>query len=239
MQRLSKAIVFIALGLFLYSRVVNGTLLFYISQRFVVLTMLAAVGFLIVASSYFYAVQRARPPDSDHEHHHPSWSGLAWLALPVLLGLLVRPQPLGSSALGNRELNVGGLSAANTANQAADSVPPAERNILDWLWAFQRHSDPAAFTSLEAKVIGFVYRDERFAPGTFMVARFTINCCVADASPVGLVVRSAAADSLPEDQWVEVSGTFEPGSFDGKTIPILVADSVVETAVPQQPYLYQ
>jgi putative membrane protein len=111
-------------------------------------------------------------------------------------------------------------------------------NILDWLVAFDENPDPAAFTGQEATISGFVYRDERFEGDTFLVGRFTVSCCVADASPVGLVARWADAESLPANQWVEVSGHFEPGLFDGRPTPILVITSLERIAPPRQPYLY-
>lgn len=63
-----------------------------------------------------------------------------------------------------------------------------EKTIVDWLVEFQRQ-EPTAFTGEEASVVGFVYRDERFGEDSFLVAVFILSCCVADASPVGLVVR--------------------------------------------------
>jgi hypothetical protein len=50
-------------------------------------------------------------------------------------------------------------------------------------------NDPAAFIGQEARLIGFVYRDDRFNGDEFMISRFVISCCAADAAPLGLVVR--------------------------------------------------
>jgi putative membrane protein len=112
------------------------------------------------------------------------------------------------------------------------------RNILDWLIAFDENPDPAAFTGQDATISGFVYRDARFGQDTFLVGRFTVSCCVADASPVGLVVRWPETESLPDNQWVEVSGRFEPGFFDGQPTPILIVTSLERIDPPRQPYLY-
>ncbi|MCA9965927.1 MAG: TIGR03943 family protein, partial [Anaerolineales bacterium] len=113
-----------------------------------------------------------------------------------------------------------------------------ERNILDWLGEFQRSGDPAALAGQRADVIGFVYRDARFGADEFMVARFTVSCCVADAAPVGLVVRWPDGADLPTDQWVEVQGRFEVGVFNGRSMPILVAETITKTKQPPQPYLH-
>jgi uncharacterized repeat protein (TIGR03943 family) len=168
---------------------------------------------------------------------------LGWLilALPLLLGLLVPPQPLQATAVANRELNLTASSNLTTlpatgTNAAGDNT--TTWNILDWINAFQRSGGPAALYGQEAQLIGFVYRDERFAADTFMIARFTLSCCVADATPVGLLVRWPEAADLPTDQWVEVRGHLEAGSFDGKSMPILQAEQLTPIAQPDQPYLY-
>jgi len=245
MDRFLKTTLLLLLGVFLFVRVVDGTVLYYINQRFVLLTWLASGGFVLVAASYYLISQRhTHDPHvgHDHEHHELTWVALSIVALPLLLGWLVPARPLGAAAISNREINVGGLgSLTSAAPPAAGDVMglvAGEKNILDWLNDFQRDPDPAVFAGQEAHLIGFVYRDGRFAADTFMVARFTVSCCVADAAPVGLIVQWPDAANLPADQWVDVTGHFAVGEFAGQPIPILVADEIILTEPPAQPYLY-
>lgn len=250
MKSTIKALALIALGLFLYSRIYNGTLLYYISERFAWLTLFAAIGFLIVAASYRFRAAQAdaheHEPHKSHEHPHAghthgnlSWGGLLLVALPVILGLLVPPKPLGAAAMSNREISVGGVTSATSPKTAqVMSRPNTEKNVLDWLIDFRLAQNPAAFAEQEAKVIGFVYRDDRFDRDKFMVSRFAISCCAADAAPLGLVVHWPKTSGLTSDQWVEVSGRFQPGEFDGEPMPFLIADKVTPVEVPDQPYLY-
>lgn len=237
MKQLIKVLLFVSLGLFLYTRFTSGTLLFYIHQRFALLTLITALGLILVASSYLYTYQARQT--HNHEPHSFSWLSLVLMALPVLLGVLVAPQPLGATALSNRELNMTNLAAlASPQNGSPVFGTAGEKNILDWLYAFQQNPDPAVFTGQEAHIIGFVYRDERFVEDTFLVGRFVVSCCVADANPVGLVVRWPDAPTVADNQWVEVSGRFEAGSFDGQPTPILVVENLTLTDPPTQPYLY-
>ncbi|PIE81924.1 MAG: TIGR03943 family protein [Chloroflexi bacterium] len=238
MDRFLKTLILILLGALLFMRVVNGTVLFYINQRFVLLTWLAVGGFFLVGASY-YLVSGRHQHDHDHDHGNLSWIGLLIVALPILLGWLVPPQPLGAAAMENREISVGSLSSvAPPKSGEAQELLTSERNILDWLTDFQAADDLAAFVGEEAVITGFVYRDSRFAENQFMVSRFTVSCCVADAAPIGLVVDWADTPELPSDQWVEVRGHFELGTFAGETIPILTADDIVMVDPPAQPYLY-
>jgi uncharacterized repeat protein (TIGR03943 family) len=242
-----KALALIALGLFLYSRIYNGSLLYYISERFAWLTLFAAIGFIIVGASYRYrAAQTHQHDHEDHQHDHADhqhgnfgWGALLLVALPVILGLLIPPKPLGAAAMSNREISVGSVNSA-TAPKTTQIIsrPTTEKNVLDWLIDFRLAQDPAAFADQEAKVIGFVYRDERFGAEQFMVSRFVLSCCAADAAPLGLVVKWPETNRLSSDQWVEVSGRLQPGEFDGESMPILIAEKVSPTDVPDQPYLY-
>ena len=245
MERILKATLLIALGLYLYTRLTSGVIEFYIHPRFISLVLLASVGLLIVAASFFLH-EEADDHDPAHAHHHAShvhnhlsWFGLFVLAVPVVLGLLVPPQPLGAAAVGNREVQMGNLnSIAPPRSDGRMGLVAGEKNILDWLTDFQRNPNPASFNGVEADLIGFVYRDERFAEDLFMVGRFIVSCCVADASPVGVIVRSDQASDYAADQWVQVRGRFQAGAFINAEMPILVATEIIPIDQPQQPYLY-
>ncbi len=256
LKTIVKVILFLSLALFLASRLSNGTLSFYIHPRFNALTAVTALTFLLVGLVYAYQHRHTilhGVDEHDHDHHDHahahdhdhshdlSWLALGILAIPVLLGVMVQPKPLGAAALGNREINTGLLTSAQAPSGSQLSVIPTagERNILDWLYLFRDRGEAVAFDGEPVHVIGFVYRDDRFAADEFMVSRFTVSCCVADAAPIGLIVRWPDAPELVADQWVEVTGTFLAGTFNGNEIPLLIADEVVITDPPTQPYLYQ
>jgi uncharacterized repeat protein (TIGR03943 family) len=223
-----KALLLLALALFLYTRLADGTLFFYINQRFMAYTMLAIVGLLCVAISYRPVGRRLRAatvtaPDHEHDHAHDhphdhagdhshddhsghnhrlTWAGVALVLLPIVLGVVVPPQPLGAAAIGNREVNVTSSgSALPAAVRAAAEKAAADKNQLDWLNTFAGSAHPAEdFAGQPVDVIGFVFRDERFAEDQFMVTRFVVSCCVADANVAGMVVESPATATLAADQ---------------------------------------
>lgn len=248
MDKLLKTIVLCALGAFLYTRVANNTILFYIHERFTLLTLLGAVGALLLGLSYY----RQPPHDHTHDHHGHNhhhlplqWWGLLIISLPVLIGLLVPPQPLGAVALLNRELNLGGWQ-----DSSLPQVPPLNREgggmwggaiqePLDWFTIAREFNRPQALNGREARLTGFVYRDDRFAPDSFLVGRFLVSCCVADAAALGVVVQWPEAEELALDQWVSVYGRLQSGELAGRALPMLVAEHVQLIAPPAQPYFYR
>ncbi len=185
----------------------------------------------------------------EHEHVHdhaghqhgaaPSWPILALVGLPLILGLVVPAKPLGASAVGSSGVSTSFSAVQGSGNTTQLSVAPTDRNVLDWVRAFNSASSVEEFNGQQADLIGFVYRDVRFKdPAQFMVARFTISCCVADATAIGVVVQSADAAKLDQDSWVHVKGKFQVQNVDGQQTPVLVADSLEPTNQPEHPYLY-
>jgi putative membrane protein len=85
-------------------------------------------------------------------------------------------------------------------------------------------------------VVGFVYRGGGYPDDQFLVARFTISCCVADSVAIGLPVTWA--ESLPTDTWVRVQGQFVSGSFQGEARSVIQPASVEIVEQPRHPYLY-
>jgi uncharacterized repeat protein (TIGR03943 family) len=246
MERLLKTIALIGLGLFLFSRLVDGSVYYYINQRFIVLTLLAAAGFILVGGSLYKRPHHPHNEDDsphhdheDHNHSHLTWFGLLIILLPILLGWLVPPKPLGANAFGNREINVGSLqSVSPPGSNERMGLISGEKNIIDWLIEIQNSVSPEELDGQEAHIIGFVYRDGRFNQSQFLVGRFIVSCCVADASPVGLIVQGDKAADFDDDQWVEVHGHFETKTFDGEPTPVLIIDQIEAIEQPAQPYLY-
>jgi putative membrane protein len=102
--------------------------------------------------------------------------------------------------------------------------------------AFNSTDDPAAFSGQNVDVTGFVYRGEGYADDTFLVARFTISCCVADSVAIGLPVTWA--DDLRQDTWVRVQGQLVTGTINGETRAVVQPSSVEIVEQPEHPYLY-
>jgi uncharacterized repeat protein (TIGR03943 family) len=250
------------LGLYFLDNMLTGRIYFYINERFGWLSWVATTIFLVLGVVGIIDLRRqpvgnhvSDHADHDHdahdhghaEHAHaghqhgaaPSWPILGLVALPLLLGLLVPAKPLGASAVGTNGVSTSFSAIQGSGNTTQLDVAPTDRNVLDWVRAFNNSANVDEFSGQPADLIGFVYRDIRFKdPAQFMIARFAISCCVADASAIGMMVQWSKAATLAQDSWVHVKGTFAVQTFDGQRTPILVADAVEPTSQPEHPYLY-
>src|SRR5579864_7109595 len=174
-----------------------------------------------------------------HEHSHaPSWLKLAIVSIPLLIGVFIPAKPLSSAAVQNGGISTG-LSSVGSGTSASFDVAPADRTVLDWVREFGTASDLNQFAGQSADLTGFVYRDIRFdGKPQFMVARFVISCCVADASAIGVTVQTDHADQWQQDAWVHVTGKFDIQTVNGTPTPVLVADAIQPVTQPDHPYLY-
>lgn len=177
--------------------------------------------------------------DDAHPHTHRSPAALLIMIVPFVLGVLVPARPLGASAIDNKGLSsVAPLRAASSQAPLQLELASTERTVLDWARAFNQASNPAEYAGEPADVIGFVYHDPRLPEGQFLLGRFTLTCCVADAAAIGVIVDWPEAGQLPTNAWVRVRGTVQPGQLDGNRIPRIEAETLEFIPEPAQPYLY-
>jgi putative membrane protein len=240
-----KSLLLLGLSAYFVHLWLGGDLHNYVNARFGWLPVLAAALFLVLGLHGMAAAARGGQRHhhagqhgavADHVHLPPSWAVLAIAAVPLLLGTLVPSEPLGARAVGGEaSLDPGVLEGAVVPT--SDST---DWTVLDWLRAYSAGGRQERINGKEADVIGFVYRREDDPKDAFVVMRFLMSCCSADAYAVGMPVVWANAETLPIDSWVRVRGTVNVGQFRGQSLPILTAAAVEENiARPKQAYLYQ
>lgn len=239
------------LGLYFLETLITGEISFYIAERFNWLAVLAGVLLLVMGIVSVITLLTADPTAKQttprtvtlnanvmgHTHQPARWLMLVVLAVPLGLGILVPARPLGAAAIGQSGVTTSLTVAAGETDTF--SIAPEQRNVLDWVRSFSVTTNPEEFAGQPADVIGFVYRDARFNDASeFMVARFTVSCCTADAIALGVVVNTENATEWTQDAWIRVRGRFQTREFDGKVTPVLVAESIEATAMPDRPYLF-
>jgi uncharacterized repeat protein (TIGR03943 family) len=232
-----KTALLLGLGLYFVYNILSGNLTNYINVRFAWLSYVAAILFLLIGGySAYHMLRHHSSGEHHHDHAHTPMSlgALLVIAIPLILGTLIPSRPLGAEAVDG---NVSLTSAAATTTTTF-TINPQDRNVLDWLRVFNSTEDYSEINGQPADVIGFVYTEPTFGDDQFMVARFTISCCVADASAIGLPTYWQEMDTLEQGQWVRVQGTMQLGQFRDDSLPILQATSVEVIDQPEHPYLY-
>jgi putative membrane protein len=246
--RTFQALILAVMGLFLLEKVWSGKILLYINQRFVILVVLAGIGLIALAQAVFLERNDLTRPDQESDggepdlqpaHAHGSKTQLAWLLVPLVVGLVVPARALNASGLATRGIQLAApFQVQAVSGTAALETPAGNRTVLDWIRAFAESGDPRALANEPADVIGFVYHDPRLQAGQFLLGRFTVACCIADAAAIGLVVNWKDAAALQTNAWVRVKGVIQAGQLDGQGVPELQAEQVSPIPEPDQPYLF-
>jgi uncharacterized repeat protein (TIGR03943 family) len=184
---------------------------------------LVVSGVLLVALAFTSLLRRY---DDDHPTTPAAWA----LLIPVVVAFVVQPPALGSYVAERRVNDV-----AATSYDQASVVQLADGETADLLvseFVALASSYGEVLEDHEVRLRGFVTRDE----DGWYVTRLTMRCCAADAS--AFRVRVDGAESPPEEQWVEVVGTWVEGTgaADQSEPPTITASDVTQVPEPKQHY---
>lgn len=94
------------------------------------------------------------------------------------------------------------------------------------------------FLGKKLELTGFVYRSEEMKSNQFVVGRFAMQCCSADASPFGVLVEYDRAQMYADDAWVTVTGKIEKTKFGDIDVMVLKVEKVVKAEPAKNQYVY-
>ncbi len=189
--------------------------------------IIAFVIFAIFAIICFLRKPDTHSCDCECEHHHISFKQALIcsliLLLPICFLMIVYDKSLGSYALSKR-------SAGNEAYITSDNSPttdtPAEQPSLTTstteptsIYAVLKNWEE--YVGKEITIEGAVMKNEQFEANQCLVYRFLIQCCVADARPIGIIIFSENVSQLNNDDWVLVTGIFDIQEFQGNRVAIM------------------
>ncbi len=232
------------MGFFLLNRFFSGQLLVYIHQRYVWLVLPSAIGILTLA--YIMFNRRPHLPTEEsglliekEAPYNAHWRLLLML-IPLVLGVVVPISPLDAEAAATRQVRQTlTFSTDPTLTETILALEPGTRSILEWIWAFDAAQDKSELEGQPVDVEGFVIVNENVPDGQFLVGRFVITCCVADATAIGIAVDPSGTDRTVSEGWVSIRGTMRISRMDGQPTLLIEAAEIVPIERPEQPYLYQ
>ena len=224
--RVATAVVLAAWAALFWFLLLSGRTSLYLSSRTAWVVPVGAAALTVAAIG---RLATARAPRPEPLSRRRAWS-LGFVVLPAVMVLALPPTALGSFAASRRSQSAGFVTGASTLERgqpvtlaavaAAGWSDDARRALVD------RAGSPVAFE-------GIVTRREGQAADEFMLTRFIVSCCVADALSVQVRVVGAPPGSFELDQWVRVRGTLYPVGRE----TVVDASSVEPIPQPDDPYL--
>jgi len=161
------------------------------------------------------------------------------VVLPLALGLLITPRALGIGALGGESVTRLLLAYAPGPLPASGAKPPTPARPIEDTGDLLTYLQQAglAGTGQRVRVAGLAIRDESLAASEFVLLRYAIAHCVADARPLAILVTGAGDRAVRSDQWVEVEGVLTATERDGSQLVTVAAARWRPVPEPPNPYL--
>ena len=220
----------------------TGKLNLLIHPDYFWLVITGGLGFLIVAllKAWQLLNQRRAVAGVQHISLLPPGFSTTLLLATAILGLMFTPRVFASQTALQRGVT-DFLAATRSQPQAfRSSVQPEKRSLLDWVRTLNVYPEPDAYTGQKVKVQGFVIHPPELPPNYFLLSRFVITCCAADAYPVGLPIKlTENSQAYPPDTWLEVEGEMTTQNLAGKRqLTIQASSPPKKITEPQNPYEY-
>ena len=149
---------------------------------------------------------------------------LGWLlsACVALLILALPPEPSFSDLAASRP------DSLPAAPSLSFFLPPEQRTLTEWVRLLRSQPDPELHAGDPVRISGFVL-DRPGEP--LQLARLTVRCCLADATPAGLPVDWPEEANPQPDQWFSIEGTMIVQERNG--VPVSVVKPNRMTLIPR------
>jgi uncharacterized repeat protein (TIGR03943 family) len=209
----------------------------------------ALLGVVVVAGAVL-ATRRAplaagiRHSDID-AHDHAHGERIAWLLLlPVAVAVLTpsaldaygtaRAMPYQQRQWALQDFDVQKYLRTQTIAGGVPVLP-----ISDYIGAAVDAKNRKLLARHDIRVQGFVAGDQARGSGTFLLTRYRISCCAADATPMQLVVHVPPGTKVPpRSRWVEATVRLERVQPRHQDLTHVEATELRRIGTPSHPYDY-
>ena len=206
---------------------VSGRDAFYLSTRTEWVVPVAAV---LLTLATFGRLASARAAQQEPLRSRELGVMIA-MVVPVLLITILPPATLGSFSAGKRSAVAGaGFSAS------AGDIATGDLTLVDVATAQTTPEGERALAKRageQVDFIGFVTRYADTPADEFLLTRYVVSCCVADATVAQVRVVNVTPGGFEDNEWVEVTGTIYPI---GREV-IVNASTILDVPRPERPYL--
>ena len=169
---------------------------------------------------------RARSAPGQRPRTAPLPRGWQLVVITAVAILLLPPRP------SFNDLAISRPPALPEAPRLAFVLPPEQRTLTEWVRLLRNQSDPKLVDGNPVNISGFVWHQNSGPP---LLARLTVRCCLADATPSGLAVAWPDGEVPQPDQWLAIRGTMAVEQRDGEAIAVVVPKTIRSIPRPRRP----
>ena len=239
MRRLVRGLLLLAIAGLIARLLVSGQMVLYMSPALDPLTATTGMVLAGMGAHELWSAVRSQPIPGAAHHGSSADEALSYLLvlLPVGLGLLTAPRALDPNALGGQDA-ARVVVAYSTTPGSGTVGPPLQpiRDVAD-LFRYLRTAGESG-VGQPVHLVGMVARGDSLSTDEFVLLRYSIVHCVADAQPLGLLVQMGdVGDRSSTATWVEIDGTLASTERGGAHLVSVIASRVAATSEPPDPYL--
>lgn len=152
----------------------------------------------------------------------PWWSS----ATIALLVLIAPPNPSFSDLAESRPQGL------PEPPELAFVLPPGQRTLTEWVRLLRSQQDPDLVDGNPVNISGFVWTQKNGPP---LIARLTVRCCLADATPAGLAVDWPDGFEPTTNQWLAIQGEMAVTMRDEQRVAVVMPKTITPIPRPKRP----
>ena len=182
-------------------------------------SLVGASGAVLLAAGLLLVIRHRRRREATR------WPWLISAAVGCLV-LLIPPNPSFSDLASNRPQGL------PEPAELAFVLPPEQRSLTEWVRLLRSQPDPQLVDGNPVIISGFVWRQPEGPP---LIARLTVRCCLADATPAGLAVEWPESFTPKTNQWLAIDGTMSVQTRNERRIPVVIPENITPIPRPERP----
>lgn len=182
-------------------------------------SLVGASGVVLLAAGVLLLVRHRRRRDIAR------WPWLVSAALGFMV-VLIPPNPSFSDLASNRPQGL------PEPAELAFVLPPEQRSLTEWVRLLRSQPDPQLVDGNPVNISGFVWTQPEGPP---LIARLTVRCCLADATPSGLAVAWPANAEPKANQWLAIQGRMTIGTRKGEPTAVVEPTLIKTIPRPERP----
>jgi uncharacterized repeat protein (TIGR03943 family) len=226
-----RGVLLLALAGLICKLLLTGQMALYMSPALDPLSVLAALVLAVLGAVELWSARRVSTLRRSSDEL------LTYVPVAALLGAgaFVTPRALDSTALGGMQPARAVVAYSAVAGSAAQPPTSAITDLPD-LFKYLRTAGESG-VGQPVRVVGMAVPDASLAPDQFVLLRYTIVHCVADAQPIGLLIE--ASETPPSSGgWVVVEGVLAVSPSQSSRLVSVRATRVLPTDEPAEPYVW-
>ncbi len=214
---MSRGLLLIVWGWMVLWSVLSGRL--DLLLRGVFHSLVGASGAVLLAAGVLLLVRHRRRRDITR------WPWLVSATLGCLV-LMIPPNPSFSDLASNRPQGL------PEPAELVFVLPPEQRSLTEWVRLLRSQPDPQLVDGNPVNISGFVWTQPEGPP---LIARLTVRCCLADATPSGLAVAWPADTEPKANQWLAIQGRMTIGTRKGEPTAVVAPTLIKPIPRPERP----